>query len=79
MATAVERLVGEGLVAKTPHEHDGRKVLLELTPRGHEVLTTERARRADRMAEIITTTLTTDEQAILGKAVDLLARIADAQ
>jgi DNA-binding MarR family transcriptional regulator len=79
MAKAVERLAADGLVAKTPHEHDGRKVLLELTPLGREVLSTERARRADRLAEIITAKLSAEEQAVLAEAVDLLGRIADAQ
>lgn len=79
MAKAVERLAGDGLVAKTPHEHDGRKVLLEITQLGREILTEERARRADRMAEIIDAQLTAEERATLAKAVDLLGRIADVQ
>ncbi len=79
MAKTVERLAADGLVAKTPHETDGRKVLLAITPLGRETIMAERGRRADRMAEIIDVELSADEQATLAKAVDLLARIADAQ
>ncbi|MFI0896676.1 MarR family winged helix-turn-helix transcriptional regulator [Streptomyces sp. NPDC020983] len=74
-ARAVRDLAGRGLVRTEAHPHDGRKLLLHLTPAGSERLAEERRRRADWLGTAITQALTPAERSALAGALPLLARL----
>jgi len=77
MAQTVAELEEGGLISRRPDPKDGRRALLELTPKGRETLEGERRLRVGWLIEAITEQLTEEEQAALGEAVSLLARLAD--
>lgn len=74
-ARAVRDLTGQGLVRAEPHPHDGRKLLLHLTPAGSAGLAEERRRRANWLGAAITQALTPDQREALAAALPLLARL----
>jgi DNA-binding MarR family transcriptional regulator len=77
MAQTVAELEEGGLISRRPDPQDGRRALLELTPKGRETLEGERRQRVGWLTQAITEQLTDEEQAALGEAVALLARLAD--
>jgi DNA-binding MarR family transcriptional regulator len=77
MAQTVAELEEGGLISRRPDPKDGRRALLELTPKGRETLEGERRQRVGWLTQAITEQLTEEEQAALGEAVSLLARLAD--
>ena len=77
MAQTVAELEEGGLISRRPDPKDGRRALLELTPKGRETLEGERRQRVGWLTQAITEQLTEEEQAALGEAVALLARLAD--
>jgi len=77
MAQTVAELEEGGLLSRRPDPKDGRRALLELTPKGRETLEGERRQRVGWLIDAITGQLTEEEQAALGEAVALLARLAD--
>ena len=77
MAQTVAELEEGGLISRRPDPKDGRRALLELTPKGRETLEGERRQRVGWLTQAITEQLTEEEQAALGAAVSLLARLAD--
>ncbi len=77
MAQTVAELEEGGLISRRPDPADRRRALLELTPRGRETLEGERRQRVGWLIEAITRELSAQEQATLGEAVRLLARLAD--
>ncbi len=77
MAQTVSELESDGLVARTPDPNDRRRAIVELTELGREVLRTDRRRREGWLAKAIAEDLTLEEQALLGRAVDLLHRLAE--
>jgi DNA-binding MarR family transcriptional regulator len=78
MAQAVGDLLADGLLERRPDPGDGRRVLLELSPTGREVLEAERRKREGWLAEAIDRELDAAERATLREAVALLRRLADA-
>jgi len=77
MTALVSRLSGQGLVGREPDPHDGRAVVLSLTPQGAEVLAQRRAERTRRIAEPLAG-LSPDDVVRIADAVPALARLADA-
>jgi DNA-binding MarR family transcriptional regulator len=77
MAQTVSELESDGLVARTPDPNDRRRAIVELTELGREVLRTDRRRREGWLAKAIAEDLTLEERALLGRAVDLLHRLAE--
>jgi DNA-binding MarR family transcriptional regulator len=74
---AIAELVAQDLVARRPHPTDRRQVLLEITPAGLEVITTDRRGRDEWLATAMATTLTPAEQEFLRVASTLLDRLAE--
>jgi DNA-binding MarR family transcriptional regulator len=77
MAQTVHDLETAGLVSRRPDPTDGRRVFIELTSKGREVLQTTRARRETWLTEVLERELTADERGLLRDAIVLLSRIAD--
>jgi len=77
MAQVVGELLEDGLVARRPDPTDGRRILVEITPRGLEALRDDRERRAGWLATAIEDELDPGEQADLLRAVPLLRRLAE--
>jgi DNA-binding MarR family transcriptional regulator len=77
MAQTVHDLETGGLVSRRPDPADGRRVFIELTSKGLEVLRTTRARRETWLTEVLERELTADERGLLRDALVLLSRIAD--
>jgi DNA-binding MarR family transcriptional regulator len=75
MAQTVADLVAGGLVDRRPDPADGRQVLLEITPRGRDVLDRERQARTAWLAEGIEGELDTADRAVLDRALVLLRRL----
>jgi DNA-binding MarR family transcriptional regulator len=75
MAQTVAELQASGLVGRRPDPLDGRRILIELTERGHDTLVDDRQRREGWLARAIETELTAEEQDALMRAVPLLRRL----
>lgn len=75
MTRTVTCLVDGGYATRTPHETDGRQIVIALTDRGRETLRADRARRdawlARRLGE-----LTPEERAVVRAAAPLLDRLS---
>ncbi len=78
MAQTVHDLEIAGLVSRRPDPADGRRVFIELTAAGLELLHTTRARRETWLTDALERELDADERALLYEALALLARVADA-
>jgi DNA-binding MarR family transcriptional regulator len=76
LAAALRDLETDGLIARTPDAEDGRKVRLQLTPLGRDVLRENIERRERWLSEAMEKSLTQEERALLFKAGELLDRIA---
>jgi DNA-binding MarR family transcriptional regulator len=79
MAATVAALGKAGLVSRTPDPHDGRRVLIDLTPAGRDALAADRRRREGWMAESIRRDLSPKERRTLVDATTLLARLAEGE
>jgi DNA-binding MarR family transcriptional regulator len=77
MAQTVSELETEGLISRRPDPADGRRVLLELTDKGHQVLEADRHEREGWLIQAITEGLSEREQQELAQVVPLLRRLAD--
>lgn len=73
----VNSLRAEGYVTRTPHPTDGRQLLVSLTDRGRALVRERREAGHGRIAELIATRLTAEEQRLLAEAVPLLRRLAE--
>jgi DNA-binding MarR family transcriptional regulator len=71
MSRVIDRLVQDGLIAKTPNEHDGRSVLLHLTPAGEDRLRELNTTLNDH-AERVMSYIPADERASVQRALLLL-------
>jgi DNA-binding MarR family transcriptional regulator len=76
MAATVAALEQAGLVARRPDADDRRRVAIDLTPAGRDVLAADRRQREGWLAEAIRTELTDRERKVLAEATGLLARLA---
>ncbi len=70
-------LVEAGLVLRAPHPDDGRQVLVSLSDQGESVLSAERERRDEWLANQLAT-LPAEGRAVLDAAAALLEQIAGA-
>jgi DNA-binding MarR family transcriptional regulator len=77
MSQTVGELEAVGLIARRPHESDGRRTQIAITPKGRKALDADRSAREGWLGKEIAK-FTPDEQQILRDAVVLLTRIADA-
>lgn len=76
MLKSVQRLIELEYVEKAPHETDGRKQLLTITARGHEVIDDIRERR-NQWLQARLDALTDDEIAVLEQALPILERLSE--
>ena len=76
MAQTVGELEADGLVGRRPDDADRRRALVDLTPDGRAALSADRRQREGWLAEAIAT-LSPEEQAMLGEAVELIRRLAE--
>lgn len=70
-------LVEAGLVLRAQHPDDGRQVLISLSDQGEAVLSAERERRDEWLADQLGA-LSTDQRAVLASASALLEQMASA-
>lgn len=77
MAETVRELETDGLVRRRPDPHDRRRALVELTEHGEGTLLAMRHRREGWLATAIARDLSSDEQAVLTQAVELLKRLTE--
>ncbi|MFC7302629.1 MarR family winged helix-turn-helix transcriptional regulator [Streptomyces monticola] len=73
----VSALESAGLVERTPHPTDGRRLLVALTDQGLTYLRERREAGHSRLAELIADRLSPAEQRLLGEATVLLRRLAE--
>lgn len=77
MAQTVGDLERAGLVSRRPDPADRRRLFVELTDAGRELLHATRARREGWLTDALERELTAAERAALAEAVALLGRVAD--
>jgi DNA-binding MarR family transcriptional regulator len=77
MAQTVKDLESSGLVTRHGDPSDARRMLVALTPAGRKALAADRGRREDWLSGAIETRLSAREQETLGRAIELLRRLAD--
>jgi DNA-binding MarR family transcriptional regulator len=77
MTQTIADLEAQGLIARQPDPSDGRRALVELTPRGQETLNEDRRHREGWLAQAIAEELSPEEQALLARALDVLRRLAE--
>ena len=75
MTRTVNCLEQEGLVARRPHESDGRQVLVGLSASGRAKVLADRERRDAWLAQRLGA-LTPDERAVLRRAAPILEALA---
>jgi len=78
MAQTVADLERAGLVSRRPDPADKRRLFVELTAPGTELLHVTRARREGWLTDALERELTAAERAALGDVLALLRRVADA-
>lgn len=77
MGATVSVLEAAGLVAGAPDPVDGRRTILSLTPVCRKMMKDGRATREDWLFRAIQKSLSTEEQAQLALAIELLKRLVD--
>lgn len=77
MTRVIAALEQRGLVSRSPHEVDGRQVILALTREGTELLREERRRREQWLTRRVRE-LTPEEREILRAAVPILEKLSQA-
>ncbi|MFD9375782.1 MarR family winged helix-turn-helix transcriptional regulator [Streptomyces sp. NPDC059999] len=73
----VNSLQAEGLVVRTPHPTDGRRLPISLTPEGRALVSERREAGHGRLAELIAERLSPAEQRMVADVVPLLRRLAE--
>jgi DNA-binding MarR family transcriptional regulator len=76
MTRHINALEEGGYVTRTPHETDGRVVVVELTPAGRDRVLADRRRRDEWLSRQLRD-LTAEEREILRAAAPLLQRLAE--
>lgn len=77
MTRVIAALEEEGLVSRRDHPTDGRQSIIELSPKGAELLA-EEASAKERWLDKRLAELTEEERAILAKASQIIDRMAGA-
>jgi len=78
IAQNLAMLKRSGLVQATPDPADGRKSLIKMTTAGRRLFESAIASRDVWLVQAIEATISTQERPALGKAIELLERLADA-
>ncbi len=76
MGTTVATLEQAGLVQRTPHPSDGRRLQIELTPKGATARETIRAAKRTWLAEAVAQ-LAAEDQATLAAAANIIRRLVE--
>jgi DNA-binding MarR family transcriptional regulator len=77
MAQTVSEMEGEGLLARRPDPADGRRMLVELTPHGLQILEDDRRQREGWLARAISEDLSPEEQRVLSRALEMMRRLSE--
>jgi DNA-binding MarR family transcriptional regulator len=77
MAQTVNELEECGLVGRRPDPSDRRRAVVRLTEQGRDMLLADRRRREGWLAKAIAEDLSEEDQAVLGRAVQVLRRLAE--
>jgi DNA-binding MarR family transcriptional regulator len=77
MAQTVSEMEGEGLLARHPDPTDGRRMLVELTAHGLQILEDDRRQREGWLARAISEDLSPEEQRVLSQALEMLRRLSE--
>jgi DNA-binding MarR family transcriptional regulator len=77
VSRGIAALEEEGLVSRRDHPTDGRQSIIELSPKGAELLA-EEASAKERWLDKRLAELTEDERAILARASEIIDRMAGA-
>ena len=75
MTRVIAALVGCGFVDRSPHPTDGRQTVVALTETGRDYVDAEVSAR-ERWLDARLGELSTDERDVLGRAADIIDRIA---
>lgn len=75
MTRVISALDDMGIVSRTPHPSDGRQAIVELTDRGKQMVVEDITAR-EAWLDTRLATLTDDERAVLGKAAEIIDRMA---
>lgn len=79
MTATVNGLAELGLVVRIPDEDDRRRVHVEITEQGEDVVAETIRRRDERLADMISEVdITADDLAVLRQAAALLRKVAEA-
>jgi DNA-binding MarR family transcriptional regulator len=76
MAQTVSELEADGLVSRRADPTDGRRFLIDMTPKGRRMLEADRQRRQGWLTEAITTEFSIEERQLLMQAIVLLRRLS---
>jgi DNA-binding MarR family transcriptional regulator len=77
MAQTLADLEADGLITRTPHPTDGRRMLVALTTSGLDTLTADRAHREGWLALAMSEQLTVAQVRALERALPVLRMLAD--
>jgi DNA-binding MarR family transcriptional regulator len=77
MTQTIGDLEADGLILRRADPSDGRRMLVELTERGHQTLEEDRRHREGWLARAISEDLSLAEQQVLTQALALLRRLAE--
>ncbi len=77
MAQTISEMEGEGLLARHADPADGRRMLVELTPHGLQILEDDRRQREGWLARAISEDLSPEEQRVLSRALEMLRRLSE--
>jgi DNA-binding MarR family transcriptional regulator len=77
MSQTLVELETDGLIIRRPDERDGRRILVELTDEGREVLAQDRALREGWLSGAIAEGFSEPELRVLEQAVTLLRRLSE--
>jgi DNA-binding MarR family transcriptional regulator len=76
MSQTLAEMEADGLIARRPDAHDGRRTMIELTAEGRSTLSEDRALREGWLARAIAEGFSEHERAVLAEAVELLDRLS---
>ena len=76
MGATLAVLESRGLIERSAHPHDGRKVVLSINDAGRKVLRYKRNQRSEQMAMALSNGFTTAELELLLDAAPLIERLS---
>ncbi|OBH29030.1 MarR family transcriptional regulator [Mycobacterium sp. E342] len=75
MGVTLAALQARGLVQSQPDPHDGRQLVMSLTPSGHDVLRHDRDARARQFRRVLSEKFSAAELRTLSRAAPLIERL----